>query len=161
MYTWQRAVNNGNFVTWPGIESLSLAKHVPKSIDSAKGHLDQERKNLQSTKKPLQKIDDDDFFPSPDLPKEKTYSACATIGPFEAKHKAYHDLTGRFPHQSSGGNEYILIIYDYDSNIILHCALQNKTAGKIKRGWIELHGQLAKCGNQPKMYILDNKASHD
>jgi hypothetical protein len=110
--TWQRVVNNGNFVTWPGIKSLSLAKHVPKSIDSAKGHLDQERKNLPSTKKTLQKIDDGDFFPSPDSPNEKTYSACATIEPFEAKHKAHHDLTGRFPHRSSSrGNEYILIIY--------------------------------------------------
>jgi hypothetical protein len=161
MSTWQRAIKNGNFVTWPGIDSLSLAKHLPKSIASAKGHLDQERKNLQSTKRASPIIDDDDFFPSPDSPNTKTYSACATIEPFEAQHKAYHDLTGRFPHRSSRGNEYILIVYDYDSNNILHCALKNKTAGEIKRGWLELHGQLTKSGNQPKMYILDNEASHD
>jgi hypothetical protein len=158
--TWQRAIRNGNFVTWPGIDSFSVDKHLPKSITSAKGHLNQERKNLQFTK-PLQKIDDDNLFPLPDSPNEKTYSACATIKPFVAKHKAYHDLTGRFPHRSSHGNEYILIIYDYDSNSILHCALRNKTAGEIKRGWIELHDQLAKFGNQPQMYILDNEASND
>jgi hypothetical protein len=52
--TWQRAIRNGNFVTWPGIDSFSIDKHLPKSIASAKGHLGQERKNLQSTK-PLQK----------------------------------------------------------------------------------------------------------
>jgi hypothetical protein len=58
--TWQQAIRNGNFVTWPGIDSLSIDKHLPKSIASAKGHLDQERKNLQSTK-PLKQNDDDSF----------------------------------------------------------------------------------------------------
>jgi hypothetical protein len=49
--TWQQGIRNGNFVTWPGIDSFSIDKHLPKSITSAKGHLNQERKNLQSTKK--------------------------------------------------------------------------------------------------------------
>jgi hypothetical protein len=40
-----------NVITWPGIDLLSIDKHLPKSIASAKGRLDdQERKNLQSTK---------------------------------------------------------------------------------------------------------------
>ena len=29
------------------------------------------------------------------------------------------DLPGRFPHRSSRGNEYLLVVYDYDSNSIL------------------------------------------
>jgi hypothetical protein len=33
--------------------------------------------------------------------------------------------------------------------------------GQIKRGWIELPDQLAKCGNQPQMYILDNGGSNN
>jgi hypothetical protein len=98
-------------------------KHWPKSIAFAKGHLDQEQKNLQIAK-PLQKSDDDNVFPSPDSPNEKNYTARATIKPFVVKHKAYHDLTGQFPHRSSRGNECILIVYDYDSNSILHCALK-------------------------------------
>ena len=47
--TWQHAVKNANFITWPGIDTLSTNAHFPDSIDSNKGHLDQERKNLQST----------------------------------------------------------------------------------------------------------------
>jgi hypothetical protein len=81
------------------------------------------------------------------------------IIPFVAKNTAYHDLTGRFPHGSSRGNEYLLIVYDYDSNTILQCALKNKTGSGIKRGWIEVHERLARGGNQPKIYILDNEAS--
>jgi hypothetical protein len=48
--TWEKAIKNGNFITWPGIETLSIDAHLPKSIDSAKGHLNQEQKNLQSTR---------------------------------------------------------------------------------------------------------------
>jgi hypothetical protein len=42
--TWKQAIKNGNFITWPGIDVLSIDAHLPKSIASAKGHLDQERK---------------------------------------------------------------------------------------------------------------------
>jgi hypothetical protein len=48
--TWKLAIANGNFITWPGIDTLSIDAHLPKNIASAKGHMDQERKNLQSTR---------------------------------------------------------------------------------------------------------------
>jgi hypothetical protein len=165
--TWKKSIKNGNFITWPGIETISVDADLPKSIDSAKGHLNQERKNLQSTRIPSSgntppkddNNENNDFFPLPDKPNVKTFEACAMITPFVAKNTAYHDLTGRFPHRSSRGNEYLLIIYDYDSNSILHCPLKNKTAGEIKRGWISIHERLSRGGNQPKLYILDNEAS--
>jgi hypothetical protein len=158
--TWKQAIKNGNFITWPGIDVLSIDAHLPKSIASAKGHLDQERKNLQSTRISLPIEDcDTDYFPVPDAPNVKTFAACATMIPFAAKNTAYHDLTGRFPHRSSRGNEYLLIVYDHDSNSILHAPLRNKTASEIKRGWVSIHERLARGGNQPHMYILDNEAS--
>ena len=167
--TWKKAIKNGNFITWPGIDTISLDRDLPKSIASAKGHLDQERKNLQSTKIPPAETNipeqtdesNEDFFPISDLPNVKTFEACAQIIPFVAKNTAYHDLTGRFPHRSSRGNEYLLIVYDHDSNSILHSPLKNKTGAEIKRGWISIHERLMKGGNQPKIYILDNEASAD
>ena len=44
------AINNGNFLTWPGLNNEQLLKHLPPRIETALGHMDQERKNLQSTK---------------------------------------------------------------------------------------------------------------
>ncbi len=113
---------NGNFITWPGISTLSIdAHHLPNSIAYAKGHLDQERKNLQSTRIPAANDEDhDNLSPSYGQPNVKTFTACAQIVPFVTKNTVYHDLTGRFPHRSSQGNEYLLIVYDYDSNSILH-----------------------------------------
>jgi hypothetical protein len=127
--TWKQAIKNGNFITWPGIDSVSIDKYLPKSLASAKGHLDQERKNLQSTKV-VSPSDDKDFFPLSDTPNKKTFNACASIEPFIAKQRAYHDLTGRFPHRSSRGNEYILVVYDYDSNAILSCPIKTKPPPK-------------------------------
>jgi len=122
--TFIHAIKNGNFLSWPGIESVSFTKHLPPSIDSAKGHLDQEQKNLQSTKvledSPEMKQEQADFFPPSDSPNVKTHDAIAAIVPFTTKNTTYQDLTGRFPHKSTRGNEYILIVYDHDSSCILH-----------------------------------------
>ena len=48
--TFKTAIGKGNFVTWPGIDSLNFNKLVGPTIPTAKGHLDQERQGLQSTK---------------------------------------------------------------------------------------------------------------
>jgi hypothetical protein len=53
------------------------------------------------------------------------------------------------------------MVYDHDSDSILHAALKNKTAAEMKRGWISIHARLMRGGNQPKMCILDNEASAD
>ena len=50
--TWIAAIDNGFFVTWPGLTSDLVRKHLPKSMATAKGHLRQEQKNLRSTKQP-------------------------------------------------------------------------------------------------------------
>jgi hypothetical protein len=38
----------------------------------------------------------------------------------------YTDLTGRFPTTSISGNKYILILYDYDSDIVLSAPKKNR-----------------------------------
>jgi hypothetical protein len=118
---------------------------------------------LQSTRitLPNDESEDDTFFSSPNTLNVKTFAACDTIVPFVAKNTAYHDISGRFLHQSSRGNKYLLIVYDHDSNSIFHCALKNKTGAETKRGWISIHEHLARGGNQPKIDILDNEASAD
>ena len=70
------------------------------------GHLDQQRKNIQSTK--LQQ-DDRETMASP-APLENglhTHAMyAATICYNEPMGKLYTNLTGRFPVQSSRGNKY-------------------------------------------------------
>ena len=44
--TFQRAISNGNFITWPGIDTLNFKKLLGTPEPTLLGHLDQERKNL-------------------------------------------------------------------------------------------------------------------
>ena len=48
--TLKKAIDNGNFVTWPGINELNFKKLLGTTIPLEKVHMDQERKNLRSTK---------------------------------------------------------------------------------------------------------------
>ena len=110
--TFTKAIKNGNFITWPGIEDINFKKFLGNTSATAKGHLDQERQGLQSTKEQEQ-----DFFPIQD--NLKTYHVAMKLEQFNPKETAYSDLSGRFPHKSSRGHQYMLVVYDYDSNAIL------------------------------------------
>ena len=58
--TLLRAIKNGNFLTWPGFTYAATNKFLTTTIPTILGHLQQERKNLHSTKP----NDDQDFPPS-------------------------------------------------------------------------------------------------
>ena len=47
--TFQECINQGNFITWPGIEDVKLKRLLHKPLATSLGHLDQEQKGLQST----------------------------------------------------------------------------------------------------------------
>ena len=50
LVTFQKAINKGHFITWPGINDINFNKFIKNTLSTAKGHLDQERAKLQSTK---------------------------------------------------------------------------------------------------------------
>ena len=154
-------------MSWPGLQDFNLHRHMQRTLATSMGRLDQEQQGLQSTKpKALQHLLRQEldpeikncFFPSSSKPI-KTFDCIAQLVPFQTKDKGYMDLTGRFPHKSSSGNEYILIIYDYDNNAILAEALKSRKGAEIKRGWKVLHEQLKTRGNDPNIYVLDNECS--
>ena len=135
-----------------------MLKHLPKSVNTAQGHLNQERQNLQSTHKKSEKTDkkqiksakpdikqikkhfeslkaklkpgqtleqvltqeiDTDNFPSSPSPNTKHQDVAYIIINKSEVCTAYTDLTGRFPCRSSSGNEYLMIAYHYDGNVIV------------------------------------------
>jgi hypothetical protein len=168
--TFIKAIEKGNFISWPGLSTNLIKKHLPSSETTAKGHLNQERKNLQSTKPSIIinnkiKLEDSpteidaDFFPSSDSPNTKSHHCFATIESFEKTAKAYSDQTGKFPFTSSRGHKYLIIVYDYDSNAILHHPLKSRTASELTTAWKTIHDKLSVGGSTPLLYILDNEFS--
>ena len=68
--------------------------------------------------------EDKDFYP--DIKTVKTHDLCATIIQFNIKRKGFNNLTGDFPHKSSRGSLYVMVLYDYDSNAILAESMKNR-----------------------------------
>jgi hypothetical protein len=48
--TWLKAIKAGNYEGWPMLNECNIQKYHPKTIETAKGHLNQTRKNVQSIK---------------------------------------------------------------------------------------------------------------
>lgn len=155
-----KAIENNHFTTWPGLTTNNVKKHLTKSIATTKGHLDQERKNKQSTK-PKRAILDDFVASPPITDGTKTKELYATIVTLSADtNKIYTDQTGRFPVQSSQGNKYLMVLYDYDSNAILAEPLKNRNDTTILAAFEKMHNQLIASGLKPALHILDNEASN-
>ena len=68
-------------------------------------------------------------------------------------------LGGWFPIASSKGNNYLLIVYDYNSNGILAQPMWTRTGPCILEAYKVLHERLVAAGLRPQLQRLDNEAS--
>jgi hypothetical protein len=71
----------------------------------------------------------------------------------------YSDLTGRFPTTPLIGNKYILIMYDYDSNIGLSAPMKNRGDKEMVQAFDFLIQSLIVRGLKPHLQRLDNESS--
>ena len=159
--TLRKAIRNKQLLTFPGINDIDFTKYVEDSVPTNMGHIRQERKFLRSTKCKISEetdvnMNDHDYNP---VKEEKQYCLLSKLVPFTAKELAYGDMTGQFPYKSSRGNQYIYIMYDYDSNMILATAIPNRQAATIKKAWESMFLRLTKHGNKITHFILDNELS--
>ena len=156
--TFIYAINNGNFVIWPGIFELNFKKLLGTTISIEKGYMDQERKNLRSTSNE----DEHTGFPPTQI-RIKVYNLFASIKEdiFTPKEKAYSDQTGRFPHKSTHGNQYIFTLYDYDGNTILAEPLKPRQGKVIATAATKFYEQLTKHVHAVQLFVLDNECSND
>jgi hypothetical protein len=110
-----------------------------------KGHLDQARKNQRSTQpklpptSPTPTIDLDSF---PEAPADGARSHFSYAAVFEPTGQIYTNQTGKFVSPSSNGNNYLMILYDYDSNTIDAEPMKNRTGPKILKAYQALHQRL-------------------
>ena len=192
-HIWVKAIKKNHFTTWPGLTEQLVSKHLPKSVATAEGHLNQEQQGLQSTKMQKNKIikpnheevisnffqpsknpvktaiqqkfesitDDDDYFPKSDSPNIKTNEVLYCLASADKAGLAFSDLTGRFPIQSSRGNNYVLIAYHVDANAILQAPLKNRQALSIVNAWESINKKFKAAGVQPSTCIMDNECSND
>jgi hypothetical protein len=102
-----------------------------------------------------------DVSPSQEPTNICTLPVFATLLPAPDLRKSYLDQTGKFPVQSSRGYNYVMILYNYDSNAILSKPLKTRQASEITAAWTHQHTHLPSNGYAPVLHLLDNKCSEE
>jgi Reverse transcriptase (RNA-dependent DNA polymerase) len=159
--TLEQALRKGHLTNFPGLTLDLLRKYPPSSAATIKGHLDQSRKNQRSTKtsKDGPTDDLDDPFPAQLAITDDEHTNFCYAALLEPTGQAYTDLTGKFVSPSSNGNNYIVIMYHFDSNSIHAEPIRNRTGPSILEAYKKLHTKLSKAGLKPKLQRLDNECT--
>jgi hypothetical protein len=111
--TWIKAIKNGFFSSWTGLNQHSVEKYLSKSTSTSKDHLNQQRQIARTTKIKDAQLLDSDVDLDHGIKTQYVYATTIDAG------QIYTDQKGRFPVVSSKGNKYIMVLYDYDSSAIL------------------------------------------
>ncbi|EEC45165.1 predicted protein [Phaeodactylum tricornutum CCAP 1055/1] len=164
--TWCQALDSGHLATFPALSSRQVRKYPPHSPAMVKGHLDQQRANLRSTKLPPVGSPITTEPPAaavPDLDPPDAHPVTRTHHVFVAHQRVtgqiYTDQPGRFLTPSSAGHNDMLVLYDYDSNAIHVELMKNKSGPEILAAYKRAHALLTQRGLRPQLQRLDNEAS--
>jgi hypothetical protein len=152
--TWLKAIQAGNFIGWPLLTVCNIQKYFPETVETPKGHLNQSRKNIRSTKqKPIPL----ETFQSPQLKGRKMRDVYTHV--YDTRATIFSDQTGKFPHRSLSGNSYLMVMVDIDSSAILVEPIKNRTDPEITRAYSSLIARLHRSGIFPRKHVLDNEIS--
>ena len=145
--------------TWPGLTSKLVRAHLPKSLATAKGHLRTARTNQGSTRitSLLPQPDQSHHEMTTDLANDPVRQNECFLQTVEISGKVYSNQTGPFPHNSSRGTKYIMVLHDCNSYSILAAPFKNKSLAKQLQATTVLHFYLKTRGLTPKMHFMDNE----
>jgi hypothetical protein len=165
--TWTAAIDQGYFKTWPMFTAADIRKHLPKSMATAMGHLDQQRKNTRSTKPKEKAVNPPTIqrgtlingdITNPTAEPSNLTAFASVINITEPEEKSYSDLTGRFPARSQTGNLYVLVLYSFDDNAILVEPLKNRSDNEQLQAYHRII-ERANQGSKLRIHWMDNEAS--
>ena len=163
--TLLRAIKLNYLNTFPGLTGKLIRTYLPKSLATSQGHLKGQQKNIRSTKTVLEETVpltiSLDIAPAQEPANPKTQTVFLTIIDNKTFARSYSDQTGQFPIQSGRGNNYMFVLYDYDSNAILIKAIPNRRAATIRDAWVDKVNILQQNGYKPELHIIDNECSGD
>jgi hypothetical protein len=149
--TWLKA---GNYVGWPMLTECNVQKYYPKTTKTAKGHLNQTRKNVQSAKVKATLLE---TCNTSHLHGKKVCNVYTQT--YMVRKTMFSDQTGQLPIQSLCGNKYIMVMVEINSNAILMEPMKNHKDVEMIRAYNALLLQLKRAGIIPKKHVLDNKVS--
>eukprot|EP01034_Spumella_vulgaris_P028684 gene28684-35585_t len=155
------------FISLPGLTAAMVRKYPPNPTATAKGHLEQLRQGMHSTKStPETEESDEDWHPvnftrSPVHVTQRRSAKiwCKTVPVHAPRGLHYSDLAGRFPVTSLHGMEYHLIQYCEDANYIHVELLRSRKGPEYTRAYQAGTEFFMKHGIRPEFERLDNETS--
>jgi hypothetical protein len=152
--TWLDAIKASNCDTFEGLTYSNAAKYCPDSDETIMGHLAQERQNVQSTKPKLPMMAPLVIRPAPvATPSNQVFVMTQPLS------KLYTNNTGRFPVRACSGNQYVMITFHTNGNLILQQAFKTKSDRQRIAAYNAIMTCLAAWDLSIDLQILDNKAS--
>ena len=152
--TWLKAIKAGNFIGWPLLTTENVKKYYPETDETPKGHMNQTRKNVRSTKAkpaPMETCNTNK------LRGKKERDIYTKV--YDARNTMFSDQTGQFPKRSLRGNKYIMVMVEIDSNAILVEPMKSRKDAEMIRAYTALLARLKQAGIIPKKHVLDNEVS--
>jgi hypothetical protein len=124
--TWLDAIEASNCDLFNKLTYANAARHCPDADETIMGHLAQQCQNVWSTKpKPLaptQAPRTPAIAPQPStLPSNEVYICVYPIS------KLHMDNTGWFPIKACSGNQYVMIAYHANGNLILQQGFKSRS----------------------------------
>ena len=151
--TWIKAIQAGNFTGWPLLTANNVRRYYPETVETPKGHMNQARKNVRSTKAPSP------FGVTNTKSMHGKKVRDIGINVFDVKETIYSDQTGQFPTRSRSGNKYIMVMVDIDSSGILVEPMKSRKDAEMIRAYNTLMSRLHSAGIVPQKHVLDNEIS--
>jgi hypothetical protein len=153
---WLKTIKAGNYIGWPILTECNINKYYPETSETSKGHMNQTRKNVRSTKAkrtPLVTCD------TSQLHGKKVRDIYTTM--YDVHETMFLDQTGLFPTRSQSGNKYIMVLVEINSNAILVEPMKSRKDAEMIQAYNALLLRLKRAGIIPKKHVLDNKVSEN
>ena len=150
--TWLTAIIAGNYSSWPGLTLTNTTKYCPSATATIMGNLVQKIQGVRSTKPKLPATSS----PDQQLPQVRSNELHVQVTPIS---KLYTDDTGRFPVHSRSGNQYIMIEYHCDTNLILTGPFYSINDKHHLLAYDNIMQKLLNNKLTVDLQILDNEAS--
>ena len=156
--TWCQAVRRGYFITWPGLTASRVQRYLPKSEETALGHIKLISQGVRSTSKGEEQSTTREV--SRGIGRKRKVMVCS-VPITKLTGIIGTDQTGRFPVTSDRGHKYVFILFDVDVNFIYGVPIKSRKTGELIRAFKLAYDELVKCGFKPVLHRLDNETSVD
>ena len=140
------AAREGRLVGIPFASVENIHRHFPESDETAKGHMEQQRQGVRSTK---------------EQSHERTKERDVHVQVWDLRRTSYSDQTGRFPFRSYRRYRYLMVMVEIDSSCILVEPLKTKDSSEMTEAYLRLHARLKSAGLAPRKHVMDNEISEE